>query len=110
ESAPLPDVETATHLYHIAEEAIVNAVRHGRAKNINIRLDSTEEEWVLSVVDDGIGLPENYQNIKGMGLRIMAYRADLIGGTFDVAREPARGTRVTCVVTNPSGVEENDGK
>jgi len=110
EFAPLPDVETATHLYHIAEEAIVNAVRHGRAKKIDLRLDSTEDEWTLSVADDGVGLPENFQNNKGMGLRIMAYRADLIGGTFNVARESGRGTRVTCVVANPSGSEENHGE
>jgi signal transduction histidine kinase len=109
ESGPLPEAEVASHLYHIAEEAIVNAVRHGKAKNIVISLDATEEEWVLNVTDDGTGIPENHQNSKGMGLRIMAYRADLIGGTFSAGRQPGRGTHVTCTLPNPSNSQEKNG-
>ena len=109
EGGPLPDLEVATHLYHIAEEAIVNAVRHGRAKNIVISLDASEEEWVLNVTDDGMGIAEDHQKKDGMGLRIMAYRADLIGGTFSVGRQPGRGTHVTCTLPNPSSSQEKNG-
>jgi len=100
QAAPLPgvnDVNVATHLYRIAQEAITNAVRHGKARHINVRIDSTNNALVLTVVDDGIGLPENTRDGKGLGLRIMAYRASMIGATFDIERlSSLGGTCVTC--------------
>ena len=99
---PLPDVidvNTATHLYRIAQEAITNAVRHGKARHINLRLDSTDHEIVLTINDDGIGLPENARNGDGLGLRIMAYRASMIGATFNIERTSlSGGTRVSCTL------------
>ncbi len=86
-AAPLPgvnDVNVATHLYRIAQEAITNAVRHGKARHITVRLDSTANEIVLTIIDDGIGLPENARNGDGLGLRTMAYRASMIGATFNI--------------------------
>ena len=101
-AAPLPnvnDANVATHLYRIAQEAITNAVRHGKARHINLRLDSTTNELVLTVTDDGIGLPENARNGDGLGLRIMAYRSNMIGATFNIERlSPLGGTRVTCTL------------
>ena len=100
--APLPalnDVNVATHLYRIAQEAMTNAVRHGKARHINLRLDSTDHEIVLTIIDDGIGLPDNARNGDGLGLRIMAYRASLIGATFGIERlSYLAGTRVTCTL------------
>jgi len=110
EDGPMPEVEVATHLYHIAEEAIVNSVRHGKAKNIAISFDATEDEWVLNITDDGVGLPADYQKNKGMGLRIMAYRADLVGGAFSLGQQPGRGTYVTCTLPNPSNSQETNGE
>jgi signal transduction histidine kinase len=99
---PLPDVNDvniATHLYRIAQEAITNAVRHGKARHINIRFDSTANEIVLTIIDDGIGLPENARNGDGLGLRTMAYRASMIGATFNIERlSSLGGTRVTCTL------------
>jgi signal transduction histidine kinase len=101
-AASLPDMNdanVATHLYRIAQEAITNAVRHGKARHINIRLDSTDKEMVLTIIDDGIGLPENARNGDGLGLRIMAYRASMIGATFNIERlSSLSGTRVTCTL------------
>jgi signal transduction histidine kinase len=103
-AAPLPgmnDVNVATHLYRIAQEAITNAVRHGKARHINVRLDSTDKEIVLTIIDDGIGLPENARNGDGLGLRIMAYRASMIGATFNIERLfSLYGTRVTCTLVS----------
>jgi signal transduction histidine kinase len=99
QAVPLPDVNVATHLYRIAQEAITNAVRHGKAGHINIRLDSTGNEIVLTIIDDGIGLPENARNGDGLGLRIMTYRAGMIGATFNIERlSSSGGTRVTCTL------------
>jgi signal transduction histidine kinase len=105
---PLPDVNdvnVATHLYRIAQEAISNAIRHGKARHINIRLDSTDNEIVLTIIDDGIGLPENARNGDGLGLRIMAYRASMIGATFNIERlSSLYGTRVTCTLASNASV------
>ena len=105
-AAPLPDVNdvnVAAHLYRIAQEAITNAVRHGKARHINIRLDSTDNEIVLTIIDDGIGLPENARNGDGLGLRTMAYRASMIGATFNIERlSSLGGTRVTCTLASDS--------
>ena len=85
-------MNVATHLYRIAQEAITNAVRHGKARSINIRLDSTADEIILTIIDDGIGLPENARNGEGLGLRIMAYRASMIGATFNIERASSLDT------------------
>ena len=93
------DINVATHLYRIAQEAITNAVQHGKARHINLRLDSTANEIVLTIIDDGIGLPENARNGDGLGLHIMAYRASMIGATFNIERlSSLGGTRVTCTL------------
>jgi len=97
----IPQPGAAIHLYRIAQEAINNAIKHGKAKNIVIRLEEDTDATRLAVTDDGEGLPENRQDRNGMGLRIMAYRASMIGGTFDIGRLPGSGTSVTCAV--PAG-------
>lgn len=90
------DPATAGHLYRIAQEAVGNAIKHGKAKNILIRLDASEENTLLSILDDGAGLPEPLPKKRGIGLRIMAHRATMIGGKFDVRRNEPAGTLVTC--------------
>lgn len=111
EAERLRDANAATHFYRIAQEAISNAVRHGKAKRVSICLDTADDEIVLTVADDGSGLPENARNGGGMGLRIMAYRADLIGASFNIERLPGRGTRVTCALpTSPMANENHDAK
>jgi signal transduction histidine kinase len=94
----LHDASTVTHLYRITQEAISNAVRHGKARHINIGLDSADDETVLTVTDDGTGLRKNGRSTNGMGLRIMAYRASMIGATFEIESLPEHGTRVTCTL------------
>jgi signal transduction histidine kinase len=103
----LATAEANMHLYRIAQEAISNAIRHGQARNITVQLDAYGGEVVLSVTDDGAGLPAAALAKGGMGLRIMNYRAGMIGGRLEVQRLPARGTRVTCTVpaTSPATSE-----
>ena len=88
----------ANHLYRIAQEAVTNAVKHGKAKRIDIRLESTDGKLLLTVKDDGAGLPETLPEKRGIGLRIMQYRAGMIGGTLSAERDPAGGTIVRCTL------------
>ena len=89
----------ATHLYRIAQEAVTNAVNHGSATGIRITLFSHPDETTLTVADNGKGMPPPDPLHKGLGLRIMQYRSDVIGGSLEFsAPDTGTGTRVTCAV------------
>jgi len=94
----IPDPQTAEHLYRIAQEAVGNAVKHGHAKNIVIGLELSKAGKLLRVIDDGTGLSALDGNTKGMGLRIMSYRADMIGAKFTIRRRDVSGTVVTTLL------------
>ncbi len=92
---PVLEVLVATHLYRIAQEAVANAISHGRASQVNIRLECTADEVHLTVSDNGFALPENFEENVGHGLHLMKYRADLIGAQLDGNRG-ADGALVSC--------------
>lgn len=92
------DIPTSGHLYRITQEAISNAVKHGKARNICVQLESLDDGVALRVKDDGIGLPDSLPKTAGMGLRIMAHRANIIGATFQAVREITGGTIISCVI------------
>ncbi len=95
------DPTTATHLYRIAQEAVTNAVKHGKATEIDLVLTTNEENTVLTVNDNGQGIPVLGPNSKGMGLRIMHYRADLVGGKLTTTGRAGGGAEVSCVLPSP---------
>lgn len=84
------------NLYRIAQEAVSNAVKHSGADHIDIMLEVTPLELLLTVQDDGIGLPHHQQPGKGMGLAIMKYRAGMINASLTISSSPRKGTTVTC--------------
>ena len=89
-----PDV--TGQLYRIAQEAATNAAKHAKAKEIEIRLDRTSAELLLTVRDSGTGLAPKKRQRAGLGLEIMKYRANQIGATLDIASTRNHGTTVTC--------------
>lgn len=86
----------AINLYRIAQEAINNATRHGKARNIAISLDTTERFTTLRVLDDGVGISQAMANDSGMGLNIMRYRARLNGGELRIEQPKSGGTIISC--------------
>lgn len=92
------DSAVATHLYRIAFEAVRNAIQHGKPSRIGISLFERGGQLKLTVEDDGVGLPETRQDGGGLGIRIMAHRAAIIGGSFAIEPAPTGGTIVTCSV------------
>lgn len=95
---PVADNLVATHLYRIAQEALNNAVRHGQAQRITVTLKADDEALHLWVRDDGVGIPDKLPETRGMGLRIMHYRARLLGGHLEIRRRAEGGTEVHAVV------------
>jgi PAS domain S-box-containing protein len=95
--------EVETHLYRIAQEAVQNAVKHGRARRIFVTLSLGSGQGTLAIRDDGVGIPPNYG--AGNGMHTMNYRARLIGASLWM-QALRRGTRLACVFGLPPGPDE----
>jgi two-component system sensor kinase FixL len=93
------DSLTATNLFHIVQEAVNNALRHGRARRVDIQIHLQPEALVLSVCDDGVGFSPGSHNGDGVGLRLMRYRAGLIGGLLQIHPGKEHGTRIICTLS-----------
>jgi two-component system CheB/CheR fusion protein len=92
------DEAVALNLYRITQEALTNAIKNGKAKKIAIKLTRSRRDLVLTVQDDGKGFsPGNGR--RGMGIHIMKYRADVIGGRLTIESADGHGTLVTCVLS-----------
>jgi signal transduction histidine kinase len=86
----------ASHLYRITQEALTNAARHGRASGVDIVLRGTTNGFSLRIADDGGGVVRGAAaESAGMGLKIMKYRADMIGARFEIEANEPHGTVVT---------------
>ena len=85
-------------LFSIAHNAMTNAFRHSRAGRVAITLSFDGDRLRMSVSDDGIGLPDDYED-RGHGFRRMRTDAERMGGSLEAGPgESGRGTTVTCVV------------
>lgn len=93
----LSNNETATQLYSIAREAVTNALKHAGPSHVRIILEGDGPSVTLRVEDDGVGLAQARVDVRGMGLKIMRYRAGLIGAHLAIGTTRAGGTVVSCV-------------
>jgi two-component system, LuxR family, sensor kinase FixL len=94
------DVNTQTGIafYRITQEAIHNAIRHGQARQINVELAVDGTQLNLRVSDNGKGFSPDAKSCSGMGLHIMQFRANSIGGHLTVKSQPNKGARIECTV------------
>jgi PAS domain S-box-containing protein len=101
----LGDLTAQTHLFRIAQEAVGNAIKHGKASRIDIRLRETGDQIILSIRDNGVGFPNAVAERKGLGLRIMQYRAEVVGGALSFRKSPRGGAIVTCSIPKRSAAQ-----
>ncbi len=97
----LPRIEehAALHLVRIIQEAITNSAKHGKAKHVRVMLSADEQKLSLDIRDDGIGMSAKTLAKPGLGLRIMNYRARMIGAKIEFGRSnPGGGALVRCIV------------
>jgi PAS domain S-box-containing protein len=93
---------TATHLYRIAQEAVRDAVRHGKADHIVIALCQRERLVTMSISDDGLGLSVDGRYRHGVALRLMQHRAEVIGASLQLRPGIGnQGVRVVCELQIP---------
>jgi signal transduction histidine kinase len=97
---PVPALEPAVigQIYKIAQEAVTNAIKHGKASKVGIHLTAKSEGLVLTVENNGRPFPDLTARATGMGLKIMNYRASLIGASLEVKGLGPNGTLVTCII------------
>ena len=104
--------------YRIAQEAVTNAVRHGGADTVFLRLVGRKDTIELEVEDNGIGISDNDGTSEGLGLKIMSYRCESIGADLSIQGVGEKGTMVACTlpvgkvgaVNDTAGEKENGDK
>ncbi|HKN28392.1 MAG TPA: sensor histidine kinase [Roseiarcus sp.] len=101
--------ETEAHLMRIAQEAVRNALAHGRADQIEISLACVDGSGMLRIRDNGVGLADDDRSHDGAGLQTMDYRARAIGGFLTVAGRPEGGTAVGCAFPLPRTPDPREG-
>ena len=92
----IEDRTVAMHIYQITQEAVNNAVKHAQPSKISILLKTTPESSELTISDNGCGFQVDAANSEGMGIRIMRYRAGVIGYHLVIESTPGKGTIVRC--------------
>jgi PAS domain S-box-containing protein len=96
----IDDNNAAAQLYRIAREAVINANKHAQAREIVVRLEQSRHGKALRIIDDGVGFSDDPKLRQGLGLHIMRYRAQLIGGRLEIESPKGGGTCVSCSLPN----------
>jgi signal transduction histidine kinase len=102
----LRDDAAALHLYRIVQEALSNAIKHGKAKKVVIGFRKEGSRNILTVKDDGAGFVKTANYGGGLGLNIMNYRASMIGASLNIGDSPDGGALVVCSFRDGSAAEE----
>jgi two-component system CheB/CheR fusion protein len=93
------DVKLSTNIYHIVQEALLNAINHGEAKNVKLIINTEKDQLNIQVLDDGVGFSSKKSAKNGVGLRIMKHRVELLDGKFTtktLKNDPKFNTSVGC--------------
>ncbi len=96
------DNKVSVQLFRIAQEAVSNAVKHGQASRVDLHLARQSGNLVLTIRDNGIGIPDSPAKGTGMGLLTMSHRAQMMGGSLKIEPRTSGGTQVTCSVPAPA--------
>lgn len=92
------DATSLIHLYRIVQEATSNAVKHGNASKVFANIDANEHRVILKIEDNGTGFPEDWDKQKGLGVRIMQFRARLIGANLEISKSKMGGAAIVCTL------------
>jgi hypothetical protein len=106
--ASVSDLE-ADHVYRIVQEGLLNAARHSNCHAVVVSVRASTDSLVVAIADDGRGMPEGAGDGGGLGLRMMRYRARLLGATLRVESPPDGGTRLVVAASRRATVDA-DGR
>jgi len=108
EPVVIRDLLVATHLYRITQEAVSNAIKHGRARKVIIELATSSQRITLGICDDGVGFSKAPSDHNGMGLRIMQYRVGVIAGSITITANPVGGATIICSLQEESATRNGN--
>lgn len=106
EAAHIGDDLVASNLFYIIKEAVDNAIRHGDARNIIIALTGGAGGITLRIDDDGRGLSDAPEKLEGLGLRIIRYRAWIIGASMEIKKNTGGGVSIVCALTGDGAAKD----
>jgi two-component system sensor histidine kinase UhpB len=81
-------------IYRVVQEGLINALRHAQASRVQTVVESDGERIIVTVTDDGVGLPADWSRPGHFGLRGLADRVEHLGGVFTISNCPPRGVRL----------------
>jgi two-component system, NarL family, sensor histidine kinase UhpB len=90
-------------IYRVVQEGLINALRHAQASKVNIAVESDKNSIVVTLTDDGVGLPADWSRPGHFGLRGLAERVDHLGGKFTVSNCPNRGVQLKAEIPLGAG-------
>jgi len=101
----LPELphHTTVQLYKIAQEAVSNAIKHGKATQVSISIVRQNDSLIMMIKNDGLPFSPPPAAKNRMGLRIMNYRANTIGAMMEIKPQEQSGTTVTCFLPLKNG-------
>lgn len=103
EPMPALSQDQTFQIYKIAQESVSNAVKHGKASRVQVKLGVLDRQLQLEIRNDGVLFPVNREPNNRMGLRIMNYRARTINGIFEIGPGKQSGAIVTCKIPLANG-------
>ncbi len=101
------NAQTSLALYRITQEALHNAVKHGKARRLQVELALDESHLSVRIQDNGKGIKPKSKPTAGLGLRTMRYRANSIGATLLTHSDPKTGTKIECLVPKKLSLTES---
>ena len=96
ERVRIADNTSAKHLYRIAQEAVNNAIKHAKAKRIQVSVGIEGNRGCLAIRDNGVGLKQSSDKSEGLGMRIMKHRCGLIDAEINIDSSYSDGTEIKC--------------
>ena len=83
-------------------------MKHAKPTRVRVRLAATGQKVILTVRDNGVGIRPRTNPGRGMGMHVMQYRANAIGGSLLIRQSPRGGTEVVCTVTREALLSRED--
>jgi len=99
----IEDDRTASQLYRILREALINAHKHAHASKVVVKVQRKKNDLVFGVTDNGVGFSRKAKAGRGLGFHIMQYRARSIGVRLKLESPAKGGARVICYLPQPNG-------
>lgn len=105
-----PDSEII--LFRCIQETLSNCIKHSEANQIDVRIAPNKHELKLTVTDNGVGMPDNWEKNRGLGIENIRKRVELLNGKVSISNPHGGGTRISIILpkTNNQQIEQSENR